>query len=110
MDDTSTFFPCCISLCDPDSSTNLDYVLGTGLFSGISGPDKFVVEFGSEKPTILIKPGQRISLDQTIGYMRGIPVNSKISGIITDVTDKTSLVGKTAFFRQIITDFIYRQK
>ena len=88
MDDTSTFFPCCISLCDPDSSTDLDYVLGTGLFSGIAGPDKFVVEFGSEKPTILIKPGQRISVDQTIGYMRGIPVNSKISGIITEVTDR----------------------
>ena len=86
MSDTSTFFPCCISLCDPDSSTNLDYVLNSGLLNGV--PDKFIVEFGSENSTILAVPGQRISVDQTIGYMRGLPVNSKISGTVTDVTDR----------------------
>lgn len=84
MKDTSTLFPCCISMCDPDSSTNLEYVLNSGLQS----PDKFVVEFGTESPKILLVPGQKISVDQIIGYMRGIKVRSKLSGTITEITDR----------------------
>jgi hypothetical protein len=88
MADTSTLFPCCISICEPDSSTDLDYVINSGLGNNISCPGKFVVEFGTEKPIILLTPGQRISIGQIIGYMRGIKVRSKINGIITDVTDR----------------------
>lgn len=88
MADTSTFFPCCISTCLPDTSTNLDYVLDSGIFNSISSPEKFVVEFGTEQPTIILTPGQKIKVDQTIGYMRGISVNSKINGTITEVTDR----------------------
>ena len=61
MADTSTLFPCCISICEPDSSTDLEYVINSGLGNNISCPEKFIVEFGTEKPTILLTPGQRIS-------------------------------------------------
>ena len=71
-------------MCDPDSSTNLEYVLNSGLQS----PDKFVVEFGTESPKILLTPGQKISVDQIIGYMRGIKVRSKLSGTITEIADR----------------------
>ena len=88
MEDTSTLFPCCISICEPDSSTDLDYVVNSGLGNSISCPEKFVVELGTENPTILLTPGQKISVDQVIGYMRGIKVKSKIKGTITEVTDR----------------------
>ena len=88
MADTSTLFPCCISICEPDSSTDLEYVINSGLGNNISCPEKFIVEFGTENPTILLTPGQRISVDQIIGYMKGVKVRSKINGIITDVTDR----------------------
>ena len=68
MADTSTLFPCCISICEPDSSTDLEYVINSGLGNTISCPEKFVVEFGTEKPIILLTPGQRISVGQIIGY------------------------------------------
>lgn len=88
MTDTSTYFPCRISLCESDSSTDIEYVIDSGLGNNISCPNRFIIEFGTEKPAILLTVGQKISVGQIIGYMKGIKVKSKINGRITFVTDR----------------------
>jgi len=55
---------------------------------GTDSAERFVIEFGSNNPTITVEVNQHIKIDDTIAYMKGIPVKSKINGIITEVTDK----------------------
>jgi hypothetical protein len=81
---------CCINLCTPDTSTDIDYLLDNcgGIGSPSTSSEYFVVEFGTEKPDIRLKVGQHIKTDDIIGYMRGIPVRSQINGVITEITDR----------------------
>lgn len=83
--DKPVLFPCCISVCPPDTSTNFDDALG---LKNEPMSERFVVEFGTEHPEILVVPGQTIKIDQIIGYMRGVPVRSKINGTITEVSER----------------------
>lgn len=78
---------CHISLCPPDVSTDIEYVIESPI-EFENDPNGFIIEFGMEKPDIKVSSGKSISNDQIIAYMRGIPVKSKLSGMITEVHDR----------------------
>lgn len=82
MAEASLTYPCSISVCPPESSTNFDDILKNGM------PSRFVVEFGSDHPEIIVVPGQSIKIDQIIGYINGMPVRSKINGKVIEVDEK----------------------
>ena len=78
---------CHISLCPPDVSTDIEYVIDSPIeFDNNS--NGFIIEFGMDNPDIKVSAGKSISNDQIIAYMRGIPVKSKLSGMITEVYDR----------------------
>jgi hypothetical protein len=81
---------CKISICPPDETTDFDqlFSVSTGMDGGTDSAERFVIEFGSSNPTISVSVNQHIKIDDTIAYMKGIPVKSHINGIITEVTDK----------------------
>ena len=76
---------CKVSMCDPLEESALDAL---NEVAERSGAEKFIVEFGVKKPNILVNVGQHIKLDDIIAYMNGIPVRSKICGVITEITDR----------------------
>lgn len=78
--------PCMISMCPPDSSTDLDYLIeNAGAFNNIESPDKFIVEFGGTYTQLQVNPGQIIKDDDFIGYVDNIQVKSKVKGTVTEV-------------------------
>jgi len=81
---------CRISICPPEETTDFDQLFSdsTGMDGGANSSERFVIEFGSDNPTITVSVNQHIKIDDTIAYMKGIPVKSHINGIITEVTDK----------------------
>lgn len=76
---------CKVSMCDPQESTDLNYI---DKMNRYSEAEKFIIEFGTLKPTIKVSVGQHIKLDDTIAEMNGIPVKSKINGTITEITNR----------------------
>ena len=78
---------CHISLCPPDTSTDIEYVIETPI-EFENDPNGFIIEFGMDSPDIIVSAGKSISNDQVIAYMSGIPVKSKLTGIITEVHEK----------------------
>ena len=94
---------CKISICPPESSTNLDYVLNNGIFS--EQPKNFIIEFGSEKSDIRVKVGQKIKIDDVIGFIKGIKVKSKVEGVVTEVYDRYFIGEETSSVDEILEDF-----
>lgn len=78
---------CKVSMCPPEVNTDTSYLdENATCFNGDS--THFVVEFGSTQTEILATPGQHISVDDPIAYMRGIVVKSQLNGTITSKTDR----------------------
>ena len=90
MADNTTYleYPCRISICPPDVSTDIEYILNSGLGSSLYSPDLFVVEFGSDNCIIKLKPGQHIKENDVIGYINGVKVLSKINGTVKEVHER----------------------
>lgn len=78
---------CRVSMCPPVISTDTSYLEENSTSFNWSNTH-FVIEFGSEQTQILVTPGQHISIDDPIAYMRGIVVKSQINGTITERTNR----------------------
>ena len=76
---------CKISMCDPKESTNFDAI--DDMYKSY-GVEKFVIEFGTLNPEILVTVGQHIRLDDVIAKMKNIDVKSKVCGTITEVNER----------------------
>jgi len=78
---------CKISMCDPDDSLDVDYVIDNSCLGG-TGSEHFVIEFVNKNPVFTVTVGQKIHEDDIIGYIENYPVKSQVSGIITQVTSR----------------------
>lgn len=78
---------CRVSMCPPEQETDVDYILqNSPLFNGDS--THFVIEFGSQQTSNVVKAGQHINQDDVIAFMRGIKVKSKVKGIVRESTSR----------------------
>lgn len=77
---------CKVSMCDPIEETDFNFI--DSLVPGDVNTERFIIEFGTRKPVIIVQVGQYIKLDDTIAYMNDIPVKSKVCGRITEVNDR----------------------
>lgn len=79
---------CKISVCPPEESTDFEKLGSTGMDGGTNAAERFIIEFGTQNPSILVSVGQKIGINDVIATMKGIPVKSKVAGTITEKTDK----------------------
>lgn len=98
---------CKISICPPEETTDFDKLFreSTGMDGGVDSPERFVIEFGSQNSSINVNVGDTIHMDDIIGYMRGIPVKSKISGKITEVHEKYIIGEYDTDYEEILSSF-----